>query len=537
MSGSCLDCNCFLGQAEQRNNVVGSVGRSKLLIGKRGRTKSREDHAHTCYVMASSLTKDLTMRTCNRCIVVSLAFFGLACSQLSAQSDRGIVVNRSDACPGYTLFAPLGNTNTYLVDIDGNVVHSWASDYMPANSVFLLDNGDLLRCSKAEGNQRFGSRGPSGGRLERYSWDGELLWNFVYSDDQQHHHHDIVPLPNGNVLLIAWHYISKADAIAAGRRPESISDAGIFPDKIVEIEQTGKTSGKTVWEWNSWDHLIQDFDPSKENYGDVAKHPELIDVNLNPRPRTDWMHSNCVTYNSQLDQIILNVRSFGEFFVIDHSTTTEEAASHTGGKCGKGGDILYRWGNPANYRAGTSQDRKLFGQHDARWVDAGFPGAGNITVFNNGSQRPGGEYSSIEEIVPPFNQKKNKYELVSGSAFGPERPAWQYTANNKLEFYSSFISGAERLPNGNTLICAGAHGEFIEVTKSGEIAWKYLNPFYNEGSPEASGRNPAPRGNAGRNRGGSPQSPHIVFRAERYSPDYPAFQGRDLQPKTSASKN
>ena len=148
------------------------------------------------------------------------------------------------------------------------------------------------------------------------------------------------PLPNGNILLIAWHYVSREDAIAAGRKPDSISDEGIFPDKIVEVKQTGPTTGEVVWEWNTWDHLIQDFDKSKDNYGNVAAHPELIDVNLSPRAHTDWMHTNSVDYNPKLDQIMLCVRAFNEFWVIDHSTTTAQAAGHSGGRSGKGGDLL-----------------------------------------------------------------------------------------------------------------------------------------------------------------------------------------------------
>ena len=214
--------------------------------------------------------------------------------------QRGLTVNAERAYPGFTLFAPLGNDETHLINMEGKVVHSWRSNHKPANSAFILPSGDLLRCSKFMDNQRFGNGGPSGGRVERFSWNGELLWDYVFSDDSQHHHHDIEPLPDGNVLLIAWHYISAEDAIAAGRDPASVSDEGIFPDKIVEVKQTGPREGEVVWQWNSWDHLIQDFDKSKDNFGKVAEHPELIDVNLNPRPRTDWMHSNAVAYKNRL---------------------------------------------------------------------------------------------------------------------------------------------------------------------------------------------------------------------------------------------
>lgn len=491
--------------------------------------------------------------------ICSLCTFLLGASFVLAQAEpRGLLLNGDNAFSGFTLFAPLGNKYTHLINMSGEVVHSWESKHSPANSAFILPNGDLLRCAKKTDNKLFGNSGPSGGRVERFSWDGELLWDYVFSDDTQHHHHDIEPLPNGNVLLIAWHFVSKEDAIAAGRNPSAIDEKGIFPDKVVEIKQTGMTTGEVVWEWNTWDHLIQDFDESKENFGVIAEHPELVDVNIAPRPRTDWMHSNGVAYNAELDQIILSVRSFGEFFVIDHSTTTEEAKGHAGGRAGKGGDILYRWGNPENYDAGGPEDRKLFGQHDARWVDAGFPGEGNITIFNNGSARPGGEYSSVDEIIPPI-KKDGTYELGEGKAFGPSSVEWSYSAENKKDFYSWFISGAERLPNGNTLICAGAMGEVFEVTPGKEVVWKYLNPFgSNDGPPgkasEQSKNNAKPTKadaakpneqsskpdsttpskpatqNAGRQRrGGRTASPYIVFRVERYTPDFPAFQGKGLE--------
>jgi hypothetical protein len=80
---------------------------------------------------------------------------------------------------------------------------------------------------------------------------------------------------------------------------------------------------------------------------------------------------NSVSYNAKLDQILISVRSFNEFWIIDHSVTTKEAAGHTGGRSGKGGDLLYRWGNPSAYRAGKTSDQKLFAQHDAHWIPEG----------------------------------------------------------------------------------------------------------------------------------------------------------------------
>ncbi|MBH53118.1 MAG: arylsulfotransferase [Opitutaceae bacterium] len=360
--------------------------------------------------------------------------------------------------------------------MEGEVVHKWVSEYWPSNSVYLLPDGNLLRPCKQRGNEVFGDRGSSGGRVQIFDWDGNLIWDYVYSNENHHQHHDIEPMPNGNVLILAWERVSKEEAIAAGRNPEAVSDRGMSPDKIVKVKQTGPTTGETVWEWYAWDHLIQDFDKTKANYGDVAAHPELLDVNLYPQPRPDWMHTNAIDYNPQLDQILISPRSFNELLVIDHSTTTEEAAGHKGGRAGMGGDILFRWGNPVNYRAGTPENRQFFLQHDTRWVEAGRPGAGNITIYNNGRDRPEGEYSSMDEIIPPI-KPNGSYIISPEKAYLPNRPGWNYTAPVKTDFYSSFISGGERLPNGNTLICSGAEGIFFEITPAGKTVWEYHNPY------------------------------------------------------------
>jgi hypothetical protein len=244
---------------------------------------------------------------------------------------------------------------------------------------------------------------------------------------------------------------------------------------------TGPNSGDIVWEWHVWDHMIQDYDPSKENYGIVADHPELIDINFFENPLTsnpDWNHINSIDYNEEFDQILLSVNAFNEIWVIDHSTTTEEAAGHTGGLYGKGGDILYRWGNPQTFDRGNENSRVFYHQHDAQWIKEGFPGAGNILVFNNGDGRPGGSYSSIIEITPPVDEF-GFYSINSSSAFGPEIPVWIYTADNPFDFFSKRTSGAQRLPNGNTLICHSSKGTFFEVTHDKETVWEYINPYPN----------------------------------------------------------
>src|SRR5262249_26967588 len=175
------------------------------------------------------------------------------------------------------------------------------------------------------------------------------------------------------------------------------------------------------------------------------------------------------------DQVMISVFEFSEIWVIDHSTTTAQAASHEGGKYGKGGDLLYRWGNPRAYRAGAVKDQKLFGQHNAQWIPKGCPGEGHVLVFNNGMRRTGGAYSSVDEVVLPVDAK-GRYEYTKGKSFEPEKAVWSYSAPKKTDFYAPFISGAERLPNGDTLICSGTNGTIFEVTPKDEVVWKYVNP-------------------------------------------------------------
>jgi hypothetical protein len=447
----------------------------------------------------------------------ALALALVTASSLFAQTQTvGLFLNDARSFRGYTLFAPLRSTTTYLIDNDGKLVRSWQSSYPPGNSVYLLENGHLLRTGNVR-NQTFTSGG-QGGRVQEFDWNGALLWDFEYSSDQYLQHHDVEPLPNGNVLLIAWELKSSSEAIAAGRNPALVSSRGLWPDKIIEVKPQGASGGEIVWEWRTWDHLIQDFDATKPNYGVVADQPELIDLNFANNTNADWQHVNAVAHNPQLDQIMLSVHNnFNEIWIIDHGTTKAEAAGHTGGKYGKGGDLLYRWGNPRAYKMGATGDQKLSGQHDAQWIaPRSGGGAGNILIFNNGANR---RYSSVDEIIPPVEANGN-YTRASGSAFGPSAATWSYVAPNPNDFYAMNISGAQRLPNGNTLICDGPHGIFFEVTAAKEVVWKYINPVVASG-PMTQG-DPIPSGQQGQE--------NNVFRSPRYAPDYPGLAGKDLTP-------
>lgn len=430
----------------------------------------------------------------------------------------GIFVNTDDSQPGYTLFSPIANKTTYLIDECGRQVHTWDSDHIPGNSLYFLEDGDLLRTARIHPTTFSG--GGVGGRIERMDWDGNMVWEFEYLDSAYQQHHDVEVLPNGNILMLAFEAKSEAEVLAAGRNPSKLTTQGLWLEHIIEVQPIGKDSGVIVWEWHLWDHLIQDFDNGKDNYGVVIDHPELVDLNFvyayTQDDEPDWTHCNSVAYNPELDQIMLSCRAFCELWVIDHSTTTAEAASHSGGRSGKGGDLLYRWGNPQAYRRGSPSDQKLFQQHHCHWVPDSMPGGGNIILFNNGEGRRGGDFSSADELIPPPVDSNGNYYLAPGptAKYGPADFSWQYIAPDSFSMYSHLISGVWRQPNGNTLICSGMVGTFIEVTPAKQVAWHYVSPATDTRILSQ----------------GDQLIGNLVFRAHRIPEGHPGLAGRNLTP-------
>ncbi len=434
----------------------------------------------------------------------------------------GLMLNDSRTSDGYVLFAPKQNRMTYLINNEGRIVHQWtASNYSPGQSVYLLENGHLLRSCMTKG--QLSSGGGEGGRIEEYDWNDTLVWQFDFSTATYMQHHDIRMLPNGNVLLLAVERKTYAQVLAAGFNPGKLSSDiqstdTMLPDAVFEIQPTRPIGGIVVWEWHVWDHLIQDHDATKANYGVPGAHPELVDAAGDGKNLPAfWNHMNSIAYNPDFDQIAVSVRGNSEVWIIDHGTTTAEAAGHTGGRRGKGGDLLYRWGNPLTYRAGTAADQRYFQQHDVEWVAPGYPGAGNLTCFNNGLGR---NHSSVDEFTPAVDTSGN-YAVTVGVAFAPKELTW--TFKGPTEMYAEAISGAQRLSNGNTIICSGTSGLFLEVTSGGEIVWKYICPVDNTG-PLKQGTTPP----------SDPARPaeflNSVFRIYKYLPTYAAFSGRTLTP-------
>ena len=366
--------------------------------------------------------------------------------------------------PGHRVFGEADADEIVMVDSNAAVDQQWFSAFDGWAS-YLDQNGALLRVIVTDPSPLAGAAGG----VERVALDGTVLWEFRYDQGGRLSHHDIAELPNGNVLIVAWEDKTEAEAIAAGRDP-SLLNGTFRPDHIVEVRQTGPTTGEIVWEWHVWDHLIQDFNPARDNFGVVEDHPELIDINYPPESEFlgDWNHFNGIDYDPIYDRILISADGQSEIWAIDHSTTTEEAAGHTGGRWGKGGDLLYRWGNPQAYRAGTEDDRIFDTQHSPRVIPTGYPGEGNYTVFLN--RTPGQpDRSSIFEITPPLDND-GAFILDPSGSYGPAGPLWSFSEEG---FFSAIMSSAERLPNGNTLIASGAQARVFEVDPLGTTVWEY----------------------------------------------------------------
>lgn len=436
-----------------------------------------------------------------------ICVFALA---VNAQHTVGTTNLTNGVSDGYTLFSPLFSFNTYLIDNCGRVINEWQSDYRPGLSVYLLEDGTLMRTARGGGINTDFTAGGVGGGVQLFDWNGNLIWQFLYSTPNYVQHHDIEVMPNGNVLLISFEKKTTTEAIDNGRNPSLLADNELWPDKIVEIQPIGIDSGIVVWEWHMWDHLIQDYDSLKLNYGVVRNHPELINLNYAPFNVADWAHFNSIDYNQDRDEIVISSRSFNELWVIDHSTTTAEAASHVGGNKGKGGDILYRWGNNLAYNAPLS-NAALDRQHDIEWIEPGKKDEGSIMIFDNGSDRG---YSSVK-IVTPILDSNSNYLMNPDTTFGPVIANWEYIAPVPTDFHSASLSGANRMLNGNVFICEGTKGKFTEIDSLNNIVWEYLNPLTNSGTAT---------------QGGALPGANNIFKAIKYDVSFSGFSGKDLTP-------
>ncbi|MEI7899292.1 MAG: aryl-sulfate sulfotransferase [bacterium] len=441
---------------------------------------------------------------------------------------------------GYTLFGVRGTT--YLVDMEGRVVHTWPIGTNP----HLLDDGSILDASKDD---------PSGfGGFSQVSWSGSNMWSYTESRTGYFPHHDFVRIFNpklgtNTTLYIANKNYTYDQCIAAGCNPASGPYTNAQMDVIVEVNQ----AGSIVWEWAFFDHMIQNYSDTKTNYvgagKTIADYPGRLNINLPGRPvQRDWLHCNSIDYNQALDQIVINSVG-GEFYVIDHGNTflPNDTTGSMARAAGPAGDFLYRFGDVARYNQGaapsiltnwtesTSGNKQIGGTHHVSWIPAGLPGAGHLLMFSNAQNLF--EHTQ-QSYVLEVNAFLNASLADTGAYVNPpdagytlwqlgnntdktgrllsNQIVWSYHSKASHGMFSHIGSGAQRLANGNTLVCADTEGHIIEVTPSGEAVWEYINPVTSSGTLKFK-RDNWPMYNS-------------IFRAFRYRASDPPLAGRTLTP-------
>lgn len=429
-----------------------------------------------------------------------------------AQNTVGLIsFDIESVSDGYNLIYPNNQADTYLLNNCGEIVNVWEDNgnFRPGNSAYLLENGNLLKTKRNINTNQTSFAAPGGGEIvEVRDWDNRLLSSFELNNNQQRIHHDIEPLPNGNVLMITWELLTSAQAIQAGRDPRVIPGNEVWSDAVLELNPE---TGEIVWEWHAWNHFVQDFDSSQDNFGDVSNSPGKIDMNfVQNRASPDWLHFNAMDYNPVLDQILISSPYFDEIWIIDHSTTTAEAATDFGGNSGQGGQIIFRWGNPEAH--GQPGRQQLFFQHNPNWADLnaeeGDENFARLILYNN---RVTASSSAVTILDPVFDTSTNRYAL-DGNIYLPNAPSRSVGLQGIAT--SNVISSAQVLANNNLLIMSGRFGYTFELDQDDNIVWEYIIPIRN-GNPVDQGTRLS-------------QNDNFTFRFERYDADYPAFIGRDL---------
>ena len=378
----------------------------------------------------------------------------------------------SQVSEGYYLFSPVISFpeedqvyQTVLMDTSGIIIHEWLHSKSTASTAYLLSDSTLLRPCKVE-PPAFDAGG-AGGLIQLISWDNEIIWEYEMVNIEESQHHDIEPLPNGNILIISWDRKSQAEALAAGK----VTHTGdLWSEKIIEIQPVYPDSGEIVWEWELWDHLVQSYDENANNYGNISDYPGLLDINYalasneGPLPPQftdpDMVHLNAIDYNEILDQIVISSRKTNEIYVIDHSITSLEAE-------GEDGNFLYRWGNPSIYDRGNNSDQTLYAPHGVNWSSEN-----RLIIFNNGLNRPDGNFSSVEIISLPIFEN-GAYIQETEEPFMPEIPTFNYNINQ--DYYTPSQGGAFELADGNILVTISTMKTILELDIAGEIVFEYYH--------------------------------------------------------------
>jgi len=443
--------------------------------------------------------------------------------------------DKEKACVGYMLFWPWGldgKSPVFLIDMEGNVVHTWPALVNPK----FYEDGLLI------------------GGFKELDWDGNVLWEWTEVPQVRP---NMFIKHNGAQMWRIWNpklkqhtYLGKVhitpttqeEAVAAGCDP-SKNYTRAYRAGLIEVDR----EFNIIWEWDFLDHVIQDRNPAWPNYVSkektIADYPGKLDLfhtnDLGVRNNSgeglirDWQHVNSIDYNPETDHIAINAKHWSEFYVIDHGATFVAGDIEASNKlaASDAGDFIYRFGKPSAYQQGEAPgfldegNQQMYGAHNIQWIKPGLPGAGNFLIFDNGVWNPTGTQSEILEINPFLDaEKKNTGFYVNPPDAGYTRRGdsnqivWSFKASLPNSFYAQSQSGCQRLPNGNVLINSANTGHFFQVTPDGEVVWEYIQPV-----TRSSGIKKIQHDKDSRE--------FEVFRCYFYPPDHPGLKGKDLTPK------
>lgn len=389
-----------------------------------------------------------------------ILLFLLLCSNSKSQTV-GAVLKKETASDDLYLISPLGTYKSYLIDNCGFIYKTWTSAYPAASAAYLDPNGNLYRAGKLL-NSNFNFGGGTG-IIEKFDHAGSLMWTFELTNDSLQMHHDFELLPNGNILVSAWQFISNNTVVALGRNPANIGPGGFYSDVIFEIDPNNQF--EIVWEWRAIDHIVQNYDNTLNNFGSLRENPHLIDINLNTtlvQQSIDWLHVNSIDYNRDLDQILISANGINEVFILDYSLNETNK-----------GNILFRWGAMQNYNAAGAQ--QLFKQHDATWVYNESSFSYHLLIFNNGLIADDGQrFSTVDELILPFDS--NGYMIIDENVDINKLYHNRYNGDGGNNLYSKRMGSARRNRKNNTIICESDNGRIIEADNDGDILWEYISP-------------------------------------------------------------
>ena len=391
----------------------------------------------------------------------------------------GVTVYNPEKCwNGYTIF-PAKEQGAMLIDMNGAEVQLWKGLHGFPNK--LLPGGQVLG-HLGDRNNAFGMQDQTD--LVQVDWDGNIVWKFnkyEYIEDpgqkpqwmaRQHHDYQREGNPVGYYVPGMDPLVDRGNSLILAHknlRNAKISDKMLIDDVIIEVSW----EGDVIWEWICSDH----FD--EYGFDEAAKNILFRDPNMRPSGG-DWMHINSMSalgpnkwYDGgdtrfHPDNIIWDGRETNIIAIIDKKT----------------GKIAWQVG--PNYD-GSQALRDLgwiIGLHHAHMIPRGLPGEGNILVFDNGGWAGYG----VPNPGSPTGAKNALRDYSRVIEFDPVtlKIVWQYTPIeagylkpvDANRFYSPFISSAQRLPNGNTLITEGSGGRLIEVTAKHELVWEYISPYW-----------------------------------------------------------